>query len=199
MAVTPVVHCIVEGYGEVLAVPELVRRVGRGLTPPVFPVVSQPIRVPRSRLVRGPDEFGRAVRLGTLKQGGRGGVLVVLDADDDCPVDLAKTILSWGRDIAPSTAVSVVVANREFESWFLAGIESLRGRRGIHPDAVVPSDCENIRDAKGRLNALMVGETYSPVTHQPSFAATLDLSVAARRNRSLRKLIAEVKRLLGPA
>jgi len=93
--------------------------------------------------------------------------------------------------------IGVVVANREFESWFLAGIESLRGRRGIRQDAGAPLDCETIRDAKGRLNAFMIGETYHALTHQPSFAATLDISLAARRSRSLRKFVAEVGRLLG--
>jgi len=124
-------------------------------------------------------------------------VLVVLDADDDCPVELAKTILSWGRDVSPTMEIGLVVANREFESWFLAGIESLRGSRGIRQDAGAPLDCETIRDAKGRLNAFMIGETYHALTHQPSFAATLDIGLAARRSRSLRKLVAEVGRLLG--
>jgi hypothetical protein len=124
-------------------------------------------------------------------------VLVVLDADDDCPVDLAKTILSWARDVSPTVNVGVVVANREFESWFLAGIESLRCRRGVRNDAAAPPDCESIRDAKGRLDGLMVGETYRAVTHQPSFAATVDIGAAAQQSRSLRKLVADVERLLG--
>jgi hypothetical protein len=71
----------------------------------------------------------------------------------------------------------VALAHREFESWFIAAIHSLRGVRGLQPDLQAPADPERIRDAKGWLSARM-DVAYDPVTHQIEFARKIDLSRA---------------------
>ena len=70
--------------------------------------------------------------------GPSGGILVLLDADDDCPAELAPTLLNRARSARPDCRVSVVLANREFEAWFLASAQSLAGRFGFPADIEAP-------------------------------------------------------------
>jgi hypothetical protein len=84
----------------------------------------------------------------------------------------------------------VVMANREYEAWFLASIEALRGKSGILSAAVSHPDPESPRDAKGELELRMLhGSSYSPSVDQAPLTAHLDLESAYRRCRSFRKLV----------
>ena len=79
----------------------------------------------------------------------------------------------------------------EYEAWFLAGIERLRGRQGVLLDAEPHPDPERPRDAKKQLEARMTpGATYLETTDQPALSALFSLPAAYRRTRSFRKLTA---------
>ncbi len=127
----PVVHvsCVVEGHGEREAVPALVRRIAQRHN--VVASVSQPIRVHRSKVVK-EDELRRAVTLAAMRLAGRGGVLVLIDADDDCPAELGPKMLAWAVSTRSDIPVAVVLAKTEFEAWFLAAAASIAGRRGLY-------------------------------------------------------------------
>ena len=72
----------------------------------------------------------------------------------------------------------------EFESWFLAGAESLRGRHGLANDLVPPQDPESIRGAKEWLSDRMESSRkYTEVLDQPALAALVDLEMARRKNQ----------------
>lgn len=190
--------CVVEGHGEVESVPILIRRVGAECRPPVVPTVERPIRVPASKL-RKVDELRRAVELAARRAGRGGSVLVLLDADDDCPAELGPTMLSQvaGRD---DVQVSVVVAKREYEAWLIGAAESLAGRRGLASDLTSPDDPESIRGAKEWLQARMSeGSTYSPTLDQPRLTAQFDLEAARQRADSFDKFVREIRRLIGCA
>ncbi|MGH7342125.1 MAG: DUF4276 family protein, partial [Candidatus Rokuibacteriota bacterium] len=81
-------------------------------------------------------------------------MLVVLDSDDDDTAVLRSELLERCRQATP-LPVSVVLARRELEAWFLGAKESLRGICGIRHDAVAPDDPESIRGAKERLTQNM--------------------------------------------
>jgi hypothetical protein len=82
------------------------------------------------------------------------------------------------------------MANREYEAWLLAGVESLRGVAGIRGDAGPHPDPEAPRDAKGELEQRMsIGASYSPTVDQAALTAHLDLQNAYQRCRSFRKLV----------
>jgi hypothetical protein len=86
----------------------------------------------------------------------------------------------------------VVLANREFEAWFIGAAASLNGRRGlVVSDHDLLVDPEQPRDAKGWLGSRMNGGTYGETTDQPAFAARMDLQEALHRCRSFRKLCDE--------
>jgi hypothetical protein len=189
------IACVVEGHGEVESVPILIRRVGERCDPPVYPRVERPIRLPASKLRR-PDELRRAVQLAAARAGEGGSVLVLMDADDDCPAELAPALL---EAVGPRADVKVglVLAKREYEAWFLAGLASLRGYRGVKEDVEPPEDPEAIRGAKEWLRARMrEGATYSPSLDQPALTNRLDLELA-RRADSFDKCVREIRRLIG--
>jgi hypothetical protein len=74
--------------------------------------------------------------------------------------------------------VFVILAQREFECWFLAAAESIRGKRGLPADLAPPQDPEAVREAKGWLRDRMQGRVYSETIDQPALAAVFDLNQA---------------------
>lgn len=190
-----VVASIVEGDGEVAALPVLLRRIGQWLTPEKIPQVVPPIRIPRDRFLNRPEEFNRYLQLAAAKSGDSGWILILLDADDDCPAALGLNIADRARAVVPHRRVAVVLANREFEAWFIAAASSLDGVRNfaLRPgdEAVNP---ELPRNAKGWMGDRIVGGGYRETTDQPAFAARFDLSVCMERSRSFRKLCSEWKK-----
>ena len=185
------VVAIVEGDGEVAALPILLRRLGEWLSPEKPVVAPAPIRVRRDQFLNRDEEFRRMLLLAAAKCGAAGWILVLLDADDDCPAELGPRILERAQRVAPHRPISVVLANREFEAWFLAGAESLNGKRGFTYVEAREFDPEATRDAKGWLSERMGANRYRETTDQPAFAALLDLPLAHARSRSFRKLCGE--------
>lgn len=182
---------IVEGHGERRAAPLLIRRIASEICGIHAAQVVEAYRVPKTRMLADqPVELQRAVHFGALMirhGGGSGAVLVILDADDDCPVELASRL---GSAIArEDVATAVVVANREYEAWFLAAAESLRGHRLVRDDCQTAQAPEIIRDAKGWLagHVLAPGASYRSTIDQVALTARLDI-VEARRARSFDKL-----------
>ncbi len=91
--------------------------------------------------------------------------------------------------------VEVAVAVREFESWFLGSIESLRRHDSVRDDASYDGDPERPRGAKELLSSQMV-HPYRETLHQPAFAALIDLR-QAQRVPSFAHLVRCVGRLVG--
>ena len=173
----------------------LLRRLAEWLSPDSGLTVGRPIKVHRDRFIRKDDEFRRMLLLAEAKVGSAGWVLVLLDADDDCPVKLASSIATRAKAVLPHCAVSVVCANREFEAWFIASAESLSGRRGLLVAAGdSPRDPDAIRGAKEWLSGRIVEGRYRETTDQPAFAAVMDLELARQRSRSFRKLCTDWSR-----
>ena len=93
--------------------------------------------------------------------------------------------------------MSIVLAHREYESWFLAAAESLAGLRNLRPSLEAPAAPEEIRDAKGWLSKQMPPRMrYSPTQDQAALSAQFDLKLAAARSRSFRKLWKETEQIL---
>jgi hypothetical protein len=190
-----IIASIVEGHGEVAALPILLRRLGEWQSPDKNFNVLTPIRVRRDRfLKRDDEEFRRMLLLAAGKCGDSGWILVLLDADDDCPKEMGAQVLERARLIVPHRRLSVVLANREYEAWFLAAAQSLHGHRGFAFDFPQNFDAESPRDAKGWLGKRMASGTYREITDQPAFSALMDLQQAIENSRSFRKLCNEWSR-----
>lgn len=182
---------IVEGHGEVAALPVLLRRLNEWRPGHCYAQALPPIRVHRDRFLNREDEFRKQLLLAAAKCGEQGWILVVLDADDDCPVELAADIYQRARQHVPHRRLSVVLPKREYEAWFIAAARSLDGCRGFRCPDELPADAETPRDAKGWLRQNMGSQTYSEVLDQPAFTAYFDLQQALDNSRSFRKLCKE--------
>lgn len=192
----PTIACVVEGHGDVPAMPVLLRRLAHvhGLDGLQIP---RPVRTPKSKIMRGNTadsaELSRAIDLAARKLPSpqEGMVLVVIDADESCPAEIAPEIMEVAKKVRSDVRVAVVLAKCEFEAWFIASIKSLRGTRGIRADATPPEDPEAVRNAKGYLRSQMEpGTTYSETVDQPALAGSFDLEQATQC-RSFRKLQVE--------
>ncbi|MDZ4346495.1 MAG: DUF4276 family protein [Candidatus Binatia bacterium] len=185
---------IVEGHAEVESVPLLLRRIFAQLG--VSDVqVARPFRVKRNRIVK-PGELERAISQTIRDRAEVGGIMVLIDSDDDCPAELGVQLLNRAKE-ATQMPVSIVLAHREFECWFLGSKESLQGVNGIVENATAPPNPEGIRGAKEHLTQNMIrGRRYLAVDDQVTFAEKFDLNLARQRCSSFDKCYRDVERLL---
>jgi hypothetical protein len=186
---------IVEGHADVKAVPFLIRRIALEVDARRTIHVLPPQRSPRSLLVKA-GELERQVEHAGRRLGGQGAVLVLIDADTDCPAQLGPILLRRAASARSDMAVAVVLAKCEYEAWFIAAIESLRGRRRISLTATAPPDPEGIQGAKGWISRQMPAERpYDEIRDQPALTELFDLA-AARSCRSFDKCFREVVGLI---
>jgi hypothetical protein len=186
--------CIVEGQGEVAAIPSLCVRILAHVGAKGWIVDKAPIRQPRSRLVdervKSPhrpchaEGMHRAVAMARARPADA--VLVLCDADDDCPA-------IWGPDalkylVAPAPGVAVM-AQREYEAWLLLNYtdEQLRAAKVRNP--------EQVRNAKDELRKLIPG--YLPTVHQMEVTRRLDIPNLRTRSDSFDKLVRAIGSLCG--
>ncbi|HEX8320412.1 DUF4276 family protein [Longimicrobium sp.] len=185
---------IVEGHGEVTAVPLLIRRIVTAYAAEAYAEVGRPIRIKRNALVQ-PGGIENAIELAARQTGPGDGLLVLIDADKDCPVDLATELLRRAQRQRPDRSIRVVVAKSEFEAWLLASAQSLAGQRGLPQDLAPPPEPEAVRDAKGWLSDRTPrGRSYKPTVDQAALTQIFDLD-QAQGARSFRKFIKDVLEL----
>ena len=190
------IGCIVEGQGEVAAVPVLIRRIAAERYSEMVIDIHRPIRVKRTQVVQ-PDQLEHEVELAVQRIGGNGAIFIILDSDDDCPAELGPALLRRASQVRSDLPIAVVLAKHEFEAWFLAAAESLRGQRGLKDDLDSPNDPEAIRDAKGWLSKRMEdSRTYRETRDQPALAALFDITQARQAADSFDKCYRDIVRLL---
>jgi hypothetical protein len=166
---------IVEGHGEVVAAPLLIRRIAEAMD--VFDVVvKKPIRVPKHKLQK-PGELERTLDLAIQKAEGICGIIILLDADDDCPGETAPALLTRAKKAHPGVPIQLVLAKMEYEAWFLGAIGSLTAEKGGELKLVCDYNPEIIRGAKERLEQLLDSH-YSETVDQPAYTALFDLGEA---------------------
>ena len=151
----------------------------------------------RDRFLRRDDEFRRHLLLAANKCGESGWILLLLDADDDCAATLGAEIVTRASVAAPHRRLAVVLANREYEAWFIASASALSGKRGFTFGGEPSIDAEQPRDAKKWMADRMPNRGYHETTDQPAFSAHLDLEQAFGGSRSFRKLCSEWSKHVG--
>ena len=189
------IGCIVEGHGEVEAVPVLIRRIAQNLYPELSITIELPIRASRNLVVKA-GELERRVELAARRVGRRGAIFIILDSDDDCPKRLGPALLDRALQARSDLPIAVVLAKHEFEAWFLAAAESIRGQKGLGNEIRSPNNPETIRNAKGWLSERMEhSRTYRETSDQPALAALFDIE-QARQADSFDKCYRDIVRLL---
>ena len=190
----PSLIALVEGDGEVAAVPGLLTAVLRHLGRHGWYVGErQPAKV------RSLSAFRKhlASHAGYLRIKNPGGVLVLLDLDDGCPKAEALQLADELRPHGLPFPVAVVLACREYEAWFLASLRTIApGSADLPDDATFDGDPERPRDCKAPLTSLMPpGKRYRETEHQAEYTRLLDFDLATERSRSFRRLLHAVDEL----
>jgi hypothetical protein len=151
--------------------------------------------VPKTKLLKA-GELERTVELAARQTQEGDAVLILIDADDHCPAHLAPQLLLRAQARRRDRAMRVVLANREYEAWFIAAAESIGGHRHLLPDLRPPDDPESIRDAKGWLtHNSRAGSAYRETLDQPALTQVFDLQ-RARRSPSFDKLCRDLASLV---
>jgi hypothetical protein len=137
---------IVEGKGEVEAVPKLLQRFFREALRQDFLVVNPAIRIKAGSFLNDEGYFRRYIELASRKARGqpRGHVLILLDCEDACVGTLGPELLARARQIHADVPFTVVLARRENERWFLAAAASLRSVARLPADLNAPASPESI-------------------------------------------------------
>ncbi|MFO0837673.1 MAG: DUF4276 family protein [Phycisphaerae bacterium] len=169
---------IVEGHGEVDAVPVLLRRMAPEL------IVRRPVRFPRNRLVQ-EEHLRRAARIASANIEREGAILMLIDSDEDCAARLGPDLEKRLSEFAPNLTCRVVLAVREFEAWIVGGD---------------PANAIDDPDRAGNLIGRLREQhgVYKKTADQPRLIARSDLEILARRSRSYRhleKVVREIQSL----
>lgn len=183
---------LVEGHGETEAMPILIRRLLQDQN--IYDIkIAKPVRLARGRFLK-EDWLNRSAAFASIKCEDKAyGLLVVFDADDDCPVEAAEECFKMLDD---KRNVGVIVAHHEFEAWFLASLSSLQGKRGISEEAHFDGDPDEVKNPKRVISRHMLGSrTYIETVDQAPLAQWMSLELA-ERSRSFRKLRAEINRVV---
>lgn len=189
---------IVEGHGEYECVRKLLERVWCELLGQDYVEVLRPIREKRGRLVK-PEQLAKAVALAAAKLGNSPSadpamILLLVDADEDAPCLLGPRLLADARQARSDLEIACVVANVEYETWFVAAAESLAEYLAL-PGAA-PADPERQRLGKGWVERHFQGDgaRYSETQDQPAMTARMDLALCRQRSPSFDKLCREFEK-----
>lgn len=177
---------IVEGHGEVDALPKLIHRIASNARLQ-SPIVHPPFRVKADLFLRFTEEFERIIIFQTNKARIENAVLIILlDCDDGCVAEVGPRIRAEVERICSDVSFLVCLAFREFESWFIYSAESLAESGLLLPGTVPPEDPDAIGDAKGWISKHM-DEKYRETSHQMEFSARIDVQ-AASQSSSFKRL-----------
>ncbi len=203
---------IVEGQTEELCLERILHRVWNDvLAAPARLQVLKPIRGHRSSLARErhPEleqrvneaqiELARRLSKDAL---GRGLVLLLLDADKDCPATLGPALLARAAAVRSDLDISCVLAKRQLENWFKAAGESLRGVCGLPGDVVTPSDPEDGSGATWLTQQMQRYDSqakYKKPGDGVKLAAAMNVALCRENSRSFRKLCKELDARVTPS
>ena len=196
----PTIVPVVEGAGDVAALPDLLGRILRERFNRTDVFVAQGksgvvTTNGRQKLESKLENFLRHAQ----NKPECDAILVLLDADDDCPVNLAQRLWERGKRLGLTSPVEIVCAHRSYESWFLASLDTIKGQRGISDTAVLSQAAEDVSSPKQWLTDQMPpGQAYKETIHQASLSRSIDIVEAHKNSRSFRRLCHALEQLLAP-
>ncbi len=198
----PAIVPLVEGVGEVHAVPLLLRR----LLQEEFARYDWQVAKPKCA-----HGCGNLLAAGGLErfiqyaQSGGAAVLVLVDGDsvealppgqrpaEDCAPGLAQLLAQRAAVIQPQVPVVIVVATWEYEAWFLASIETME-IAGLNR---YQAEMADTRSPKGWIERhLPPGQKYLETLDQAKMTNKLDFRRVEERSRSFRRLKNALNQLL---
>jgi hypothetical protein len=197
------VYPIVEGDGEIAAVPELLRRIGFEQTEPMYIEVNTPHRIHRDQVFQETsDELAKALELGAYwpaeagPQEARGVILVLIDADPDQEPTcvLGPRLVQRIQTLQSNVDTICVIADYEYESWFVAGASSLMELLNA-PDANLGQiEANSKHHGKKWVQDRIRRGSYRETVDQVKLTNKLDLALCRRNSPSFDKLCRELEK-----
>ena len=123
-----------------------------------------------------------------------GAVLILVDADKQCPVGLARSLSERVRTIGVQIPITTVIAKCEYEAWFLASLETIAGqefggRPGLPAGLTYSGEAENIVGVESWITQnLPQGRIYKETLDQLAMTRLIDTEKARQQSRSFRRL-----------
>ena len=189
---------IVEGPGDKAAVPELLRRIlWERYKRYNIDVLKPRVANGKTNLIKRFEDFLRYALLQKCTA-----ILVLLDSDKDCPVELASALAFRASALNIQVPVAVVCAKREYEAWFICSLygsdgHNIKERLEIEHSPSMPEDVEEVRDAKAWLTDHMPSDrAYKETSDQVALTHFLDLQFTHEESRSFRRLCNAVGELV---
>ena len=184
---------LVEGDGDRVAAPLLLRRILHDNCVYDVQIASPPTKVGDMRKLARPGELEKHLHYANLKEGSA--ILVLQDCDDACAVESANSYRQRASSLQPSISrpIEVALLVREFETLFLWSAAALAVKfvdYGWRTSSVeVERNWDAVRDAKGELRRMFRGgRGYKELLDQPRLAAGLDLDRLRNVSASFRHL-----------
>ena len=187
---------IVEGHGELHAIPVLIHRILETTGAAASVQVLKPVREHRGTLLR-PGGIERLAQARRRKAKGDARILVVLDADDDCAATVGPQLQHRLEQEIGAQGGAVVLAVREYENWLISDAPAISSDNAFRDNIREQSNPEAVRDAKRWLSDRTRTRRYSydPTIHQARLSALVDISVVRQRCPSFDKFWREVEHL----
>lgn len=201
----PKIVPIVEGTGDLLAVPELLKMVLISLNRTNV-YIDAPLNAHGKgnlTIAGGVEKFIK----NAFTRRDCGAVLVLIDADEKknggkCAVAQANALVKRVKQVGILFPVAVVVANCEYENWFLASLDSIKGKNwgeqsGISADAKYEGGVEDKCNVKTWLTEhLPTVRIYREAIDQAVLTRLIDIDRAKTNSRSFRRLCHAVEEML---
>lgn len=198
---------IVEGHGDEISARSLLERVWREIAGGESIEVLRPVRRPRTKLLKRnpttheilPYEILRAIKLASMKLANTDEpdtprlVLLMFDADEDCPKEIVKALADILSEVDPGIDLATIVPCVEYETWFVAAADSLRDFLDLRPGDDKISDPESAGLGKKWVQDRFLHQRYSETADQVRLTSRMDLQLCRERSPSFDKLCRELK------
>lgn len=190
---------VVEGQGEVAAVPVLITRIVSELFG-LAAIPLNPVRLPREKIIAAEPKTLEYIQKLSARvaamdpTGKRSGVLVLVDADEDCPASLFDRLR---RDLPDCDApVFTVAAKLEYETWFVASAETLGELLNLEDEFVPVVAPEQSGQRKRWIRKRIKAPSYRETADQRKLTSRIDLGLCRSRCPSFDKLCRDLESLM---
>lgn len=180
---------VVEGDGEVAALPILIRRHLHENREIYDIKVARPKNSKGRGNLDAPGGVERYTQHAALPNDVCG-VLVLCDSDDDMVCEFGPTMHERAASAVPTKPVIATLAVGEFENWIVASSETVGGE--ALPD---DTDYENL-SAEAVIRGWRSPRSYVKPLHQPGYAQSLDFDLVSDRCPSFARLLRCVDELI---
>jgi hypothetical protein len=192
------VRVIVEGQGEVRSIETLFKRIWKELLQVDWDFIAvRAVRQPQGTLLQ-KEGLSRAVELaaGQLaldpRHGGGSLIVLLIDAEKQCPKQLAPQLLEWAQQTCSHMDIACVLPNPMYETWFVAAAASLLGVNDLPTELTAPSDVEGSRLGKAWIKKHLPRK-YKETADQPRCNEEMDLRQCRDGSPSFDKLCRELE------